>query len=148
MCPLRWVPFLRSTLLFAFPKESAQTSEAVWQRRLTTVSTKNNHISNSSRICFITTLWIQCQLAKLGPGTCLLLCLSLSGCVCVRACSFLSRCLTFYSLLFCLEINSARKAQTSELVNLDSKSALTTYDLNDLGKCLIFLFSSSSSVRG
>lgn len=38
-------------------------------------------------------------------------------------------------LLFCLEINSVGKAQTLELANLDSTSALTTYYLNDLRKC-------------
>ena len=84
-------PFSWNMLLFAFPKEAARMSGAVWQRRLTTVSTKNNRICNSSQICFITTLWVRCQSTKSGPGTCLLLSVSLTVtagtrarlCVCV-----------------------------------------------------------------
>ena len=71
-------PFLWNMLLFAFPKESSWMLGAVWQRQLTTVRTKDNHISNSSQICFITTLWVRCQSTKLGPDACLPLCLSLS----------------------------------------------------------------------
>ena len=79
-------------------------SGAVWQRRLTTVSTKNNNISNSSQICLITTLWVRRQSAKSAPGARLLLRLSVTACVH----SFLSRSLTLSSLLVWIQWENHR----------------------------------------
>lgn len=139
---LRVYPFVWDVLPSAFPKKSAETSGAVWKRQLTTVSTKNNHISNSSPNLFHYYTVGSMPTDQIRHRY-------LPACVsCVSVCMFVSVPFSldlFLSTLFCLEMASLEKAQTLKREHLDSNGALTVHHL---GTCLIFLFSASSSKRG